>query len=762
MPLLPTSHRIICLLLLLAAFSVQAASIDDRQFALVDSYCMDCHNLEDFSGGLAFELMAPDAIHEDAENWEEVVRKLRGGMMPPPGEARPDSETLAAFITELESALDEAADNSPNPGAPLLHRLNRAEYANAVRDLLDLPMETQELFPAEDSSGGFDNIANVLSVSPALMQAWVTTAAKVSRLAVGDLTTSPMITNFSSGPVSQAGHLAGMPFGTRGGISIDHVFPLDAEYEISIRRGGGGIFFFPSVQNNEPIELTLDGERIEVIAPGSPTSITLAIPAGPHIIEAAFIHTQPEHEVDDLFHVKANTSGINGIAITGPLNVTGPGDTPSRRRIFTCYPQTLEEQDSCAEDILSRLASQAYRRPVDDNSLAILKDFYLAGKELRGFETGVQYAIARMLVDPQFIYRFEQEPGNQVVGDVYPVDDYELASRLSFFLWSSIPDQELLRLAGAGRLSNPEVLEAQVERMLADDKADALTENFASQWLALRSLDAMNPISPDFDNTLRESMKRETTMLFDSILREDRSIVDLLDADYTFVDERLARHYGIPNIRGSRFRRVSVASEARRGLLGHGSILTLTSAPNRTSPVIRGAWILENLLGTPPPPPPPGVETNLEETAAEGEAPTTMRQRLERHRADPNCSGCHGMIDPIGFALENFDAVGKWRDSIGEQPLNTETILWDGTPISGPEALRLAILDKRENFVITASEKLLTYALGRKVAYYDMPALREIVSEAEENNYKLSELIKGVVNSLPFQYRKKEGVVADL
>jgi len=737
--------------------SVQGASIDDEQWALVETYCTDCHNLEDFSGGFAFDLLTPDAIHDDADLWEEVVRKLRGGMMPPPGEPRPEMNELNTLIAGLEQALDESAMDNPNPGAPVLHRMNRSEYANAVRDLLDLPLDTKGLFPADDSSNGFDNVASVLGVSPALMQAWVNTAAKVSRLAIGDLTTSAVITNYQPGAVSQSQHIEGLPLGTRGGARIEHIFPLDAEYEISIQRRGGGIFFFPSVQTDEPIEISLDGERLAVIPAGESPSINLAIPAGPHVIEAAFIHTQAQLGVDDLYTVKASTPGINTVQITGPLNPTGPGDTPSRRKIFVCQPATVGEQENCARQILDNLASRAYRRPVGDEALATLMEFYFRGNELRGFETGIQYALARILVDPRFLYRFEEEPDNLAPGELYRVDDFELASRLSYFLWSSIPDDELLSLAASNRLSNADVLQDQVERMLADERANALVENFAAQWLGLRSLDALYPISPDYDNTLREAFKKETALLFESVLREDRSIVDLVNADYTFVNERLARHYGIPHIRGSRFRRIPAPNDERRGLLGHGSILTLTSAPNRTSPVMRGKWILENIFGSPPPAPPPGVETNLEETAGAGEAPTTMRQRLEQHRADPNCSGCHAMIDPIGFALENFDSVGKWRDNIGEQQVNTTTTLWDGTPISGPGALREAILAKRENFVITATEKLLTYALGRTVDHHDMPTVRRIVREAEENNYKISELVKGVVASMPFQYRVKTG-----
>jgi hypothetical protein len=735
-----------------------AAPFADKEWSVLETYCSDCHNQDDFSGGIAFELMEQGTLHDDAETWEKVVRKLRGGMMPPPGEPRPNAKELDNFLTTLETSLDEVAEQNPNPGAPLLHRMNRTEYANAVRDLLGIKVNPADLMPVDDSSAGFDNISNALGISPALMQSYVTAAAKISRLAIGDVTTSAGVTSFQSLPgVSQANHIEGLPLGTRGGIAVDYVFPLDAEYQFDIRRFGNNGFALPAVGLRDPIEVVIDGVQVAVIPADARPQITLPVSAGPRKIQIAFLHQQPEQDVDDLYEVHAGSASIGGFDITGPLNVSGVGETPSRQRVFSCMPRETSEETTCAREILTNLASRAWRRPVDDVAVDALMPFYEDGKALRGFETGVQYALARILVDPQFVYRFEKEPEHLQVGDIYEVDAYELASRLSFFLWGSIPDDELLRLAESGDLAKPAVLQAQAERMMADPRASSLVENFATQWLSLRVLDTINPTSQEYDGNLREAMKKETTLLFANILKEDRPIVELLDADYTFVDERLAKHYGIPNIKGSHFRKIGITDPNRRGLLGHASILTLTSAPNRTSPVKRGQWILENILGTPPPPPPPGVETNLDETAAVGDAPTTIRQRLEQHRSDPSCNSCHGVIDPYGFALENFDEIGKWRDRIGDAPVDSTSVLLDGTAMNGPQDMREVLLERQQNFVMTASEKLMTYALGRKVEYYDMPALREIVRNAADEDYTMSALVNGIVASPAFRMRIKQG-----
>jgi hypothetical protein len=724
------------------------------RWATIERYCLDCHNETEFAGGVAFDTLNPDDLHADAEVWEAAIRKLQAGLMPPPDEPRPSEREAKDLRGWLESTLDAAAEANPNPGAPALHRLNRREYANAVRDLLDLPVDADTLLPGDDASAGFDNIASALSVSPSLMQAYVSAAAKISRLAVGDPTTSAGIATYSlPRELSQAEHLDGMPLGTRGGLLVEHVFPLDAEYEIGVRRAGGG-FGLQTVGADEPIEITLNGERMQLLARGDGSSVVLPIAAGPQTLGVAVVAGGRPSGVDDLYSNWAGSPGIQSVSITGPLNASGPGRTPSRDRIFVCRPENAAAERACAETILRTLATRAYRRPVDDGSLSTLMEFYASGQDLRGFETGIQYALARILVDPQFIYRFEREPRDLADGDVYALGDYELASRLSFFLWSSIPDDELLAVAAEGGLQDAAVRASQVRRMLADPRAHALVENFAGQWLLLRQLETVNPASNDFDGNLRQAFKRETELLFESILAADASIVDLLDADYTFVDERLASHYGMPNIRGSRFRRVELDGP-RRGLLSHGSVLTVTSAPNRTSPVKRGAWILENILGTPAPLPPPGVETDLDETAAAQGERTTIRERLERHRADPDCAACHYMIDPLGFALENFDAIGRWRDTDNGRPVDASGRLWDGTELAGPAGLREALLARREMFVIEATRKLLTYGLGRPVAHSDMPAVRAIVREAGGVDYRFSALVLGIVDSSPFRMKTK-------
>jgi Protein of unknown function (DUF1592)/Protein of unknown function (DUF1588)/Protein of unknown function (DUF1585)/Protein of unknown function (DUF1595) len=542
---------------------------------------------------------------------------------------------------------------------------------------------------------------------------------------------------------------------------VQHVFPLDAEYEFRVGRAGVGLFGLPPVGVDDEFEITLNGERVQLLGRNAPRGgIRLRIPAGPQTIGVAVVRRANARGVDGLFSELANTAGVQSLAINGPLNPTGPGDTPSRRRIFSCRPASPAEELPCARKILSALATRALRKPVNGNDPMIetFLGFFESGRKLRGFESGIQYALARVLVDPQFIYRFERAPTGLRAGAVYRISDLELASRLSFFLWSSIPDEELLGLAAKGRLADPAVLEQQTRRMLSDARARALIDNLAGQWLQLRQLDDVSPGTKEFDGSLRYAFRRETELLFETIVRDDRSIVDLIDADFTYVDERLARHYGIPNIRGSRFRRVALPDgDARRGLLGHGSFLTVTSAGNRTSPVQRGKWILENLLGAPVPSPPPGVDTNLAASAGPGGQATSVRQRLERHRANPSCASCHSVMDPIGFSLENYDLIGKWRDADGGTPVNAAGRLVDGTILDGPASLRKALLDRRGAVVATAAEKLLTYALGRRVEYFDMPAVRVVVRDAARNDYRFSSLIAGVVKSLPFQMKRYEG-----
>jgi mono/diheme cytochrome c family protein len=725
--------------------------------ATIDRYCVTCHSPRMKAGGLVLDALPLANAAGQPQTWEKVIRKVRTGMMPPAGAPRPDRATLDSLAATVETAIDRAAAAAPNPGAPALHRLNRTEYGNAVRDLLDLPIDAAALLPGDDSSEGFDNQASVLSVSPALMQAYVTAAAKISRLAVGDPTISADLTTYTPPRgLSQAEHREGLPLGTRGGLLVRHVFPLDAEYEFRVGRAGGGLFGLAPVGTDDSVEVTINGERVRVLDRTARGPLRLKVPAGPQTIGVAIVRKANARGVDDLFSEHAAAAGVTNLVINGPLNPTGPGDTPSRRKIFVCTPGPTVQEEPCARSILATLATRALRKPVSekDATVAMLMEFFESGRKLRGFETGVQYALARLLVDPQFIYRFERAPATVRPGAVYRISDLELASRLSFFLWSSIPDEELIKVAASGRLDEPAVLEQQTRRLLADDRSRALVNNLAGQWLMLRQLDDIAPVTKEFDGNLRYAFRRETELLFETIVGEDRSILDLIDADYTFVDERLARHYGIPNIRGSRFRRVALDEGARRGLLGHGSLLTVTSAGNRTSPVKRGKWILENLLGAPVPQPPPGVETNL--ATAPGAAPTSVRQRLERHRASPSCASCHAVMDPVGFSLENFDLIGEYRSEDGGVPVNATGRLTDGTTLDGPASLRKALLDRRGAVASTATEKLLTYALGRHVEYFDMPAVRTIVRDAARQDYRFSSLITGIVKSVPFQMKRAE------
>jgi hypothetical protein len=749
---------LVALLLVLAGLAGVDTQTQSPPQATLDRYCASCHNPRTRAGGLTLDSARVDAAARDPQTWEKVIRKVRTGMMPPSGAPRPDRATLDGLAAAVETAIDRAAASAPNPGTTVLHRLNRAEYGNAVRDLLDLPIDPTKLLPGDDSSEGFDNMAASLSVSPALMQAYVTAAARISRLAIGDPTITAESTTYQPPRgVSQAAHREGMPLGTRGGILVTHVFPLDAEYELRVGRAGGGLFGLPPVGTADAIEVTLNGERLRVLDASARGPLRVTIPAGPQTIGAAVVRKSHARGVDDLWSELANTAGVTSLTINGPLNPTGPGDTPSRRRILTCRPASAAEETACARTILATLASRAFRRPLATSDAAIdtLMGFFESGRQLRGFDTGIQYALARVLVDPQFIYRFERAPAGTADGAVYRISDLELATRLSFFLWSSIPDDELLAAAAGGRLADRAVLEQQTRRMLSDPRSQALVDNLAGQWLLLRELEDVAPGTKEFDGNLRYAFRRETELLFETIVREDRSILDLIDADYTFVDERLARHYGIPNVRGSRFRRVATTGSARRGLLGHGSFLTVTSAANRTSPVKRGKWVLENLLGAPVPQPPPGVETNL--TEPPGAAPSSMRQRLERHRASPTCAACHNVMDPVGFALEPFDLIGAWRDTDGGSPVDATGRLADGTALDGPAGLRAALLDRRGAVASTAAEKLLTYALGRRVEHFDMPAVRRIVRDAAPGGYRFSALVAGIVHSTPFQMKRFDG-----
>jgi mono/diheme cytochrome c family protein len=727
-----------------------AAAPASAEAAFLNQYCIGCHNQRAKIGGLALDTLDVSRVGPASETWEKVVKKIRTGMMPPSGAKRPERNALDRFAAELESRLDKSVDPSAALVTPALHRLNRTEYANAIRDLLALDINVNTLLPADGSSQGFDNLAEALAVSPSLIQGYVSAAMKISRLAVGDRTLAPLQTTFAPPPgLAQDRHIDGLPLGTRGGVVFNHTFPLDAEYEFAFGGRGGG----PG-----GLDLTLDGAQVKV---DNPRGFRMKVTAGPHAIGLALVDRQRGAGVDEIYSdFRTNATfttpgGVPTLVVTGPFNATGAGDTPSRRAIFSCKPTSAAEDATCARTILSSLARRAYRGPVSAAEVNTLLEFYREGRKSGDFDSGIQHALARILVAPRFVYRIEEEPATVASGQVYRISDVELASRLSFFLWSSIPDDELRDVATKGRLRDPQTLAQQVKRMLADQRADALVENFAGQWLYLRELENVQTEARNFDENLRRSFRRETEMMFDAIVRDDRSLIDLLDADYTFVDERLARHYGIPNVKGSYFRRVSLAADSpRRGLLGQGSVLTVTSTATRTSPVVRGKWVLENLLGTPAPVPPPGVETNL--GGAEGAKTSSVRERLEAHRASPTCASCHRIMDPMGFALENFDLVGGWREFDGPSRIDSKGQLADGTPVNGPADLRQAVLSRSDAFMTTATEKLLTYALGRPVHDYDMPAVRAIVRRAGTNNNRFSSLVMGIIESDSFQKRVKK------
>ena len=734
-----------------------SAYAQDRAF--LDQYCITCHNERAKVGGLALDKLDLARPGDNAETWEKVLVKLRGGMMPPSGARRPERPVIETFAANLETAIDSAAAAKPNPGSTALHRLNRTEYANAIRDLLGLPIDATTLLPPDDAAEGFDNVADVLGVSPLLIQGYVAAAAKISRIAIGnpEMSADKATYRIPRG-LSQADHIEGLPLGTRGGMLIQHTFPLDGEYDFRIARSGVGVAQ-TGVGGDDEIEISVNGERIYLAGRNSPRDIRLAMKAGPQSIGVAILKKRNVRGVDDLYDVFSASLGISTVSITGPFNASGPGDTVSRRRIFVCRPANASEETPCAIRILRTLARRAFREPISysDVSMETLMSFYATGRAQGGFDAGIEQAVARILVDPRFLYRFEKEPANVAAGANYRLSDLELASRLSFFLWSSIPDDELLDAAAEGKLSQPATLEGQVRRMLADPRAEALSKNFGGQWLYLRDLKNAKPEADDFDETLRQSIRRETELMFEHIVREDRSVMDLLNADYTFVDERLARHYGIPNIRGSQFRRVTLEKDdPRRGLLGKASFLMVTSAANRTSPVSRGKWVLENLLGVPAPAVPasvPPLKENAERT--DGKV-LSMRQRMEEHRSNPACASCHKIMDPIGFSLENFDLTGKWRDTDERNPVNASGELVDGTKLNGPADLRQALVGRSDAFVTTATEKLLTYALGRGVHYYDMPAVRSIIHDAARNDYRFSALVLGIVKSAPFQMKVKK------
>jgi len=737
----------------LAALSGPGFTQDIDVPGLINDYCVKCHNFEDWAGSLDMESLDFNHVDTAPDTWELMIRKIRIGMMPPVGEDRPDNATLSRFAESIAHRLDETIETVP--ASPALHRLNRSEYANAIRDLLALDIDVSTLLPRDNSSEGFDNIAASLGFSPALVQAYASAAMKISRQAVGDMTLTESSAIYSPPPdLAQDEHIDGLPLGTRGGMKITHNFPLDALYDIDI---GGRLFSFNRGVGQDlasELDVTIDGQPVQV----ERNRISrIPMTAGPHTITAAIIDNRQPAGVNDIYDNYSKEGSISRIEIIGPFDATGPGSTPSREKVFSCYPATNDEETACAEAIITDMATRAFRGPVTDREVGSIMTFYQQGYREGEFEGGVQQALSRILIDPRFLIRFEEEPEDLEPGTIYTISDLELASRLSFFLWSSIPDAELLDLAMAGTLSDSDVLEAQIQRMLNDDKSRALVENFAGQWLFLRDVETITPEEGNFDDNLREAFITETQLAVANLISQDNPVTALLNADYTFLNERLASHYGIEGVRGSYFRKVPLAADSpRRGLLGQASILSVTSTASRTSPVVRGAWILENLLNAPVPAPPPGVETNLD---GDGTTviTTSVRERLEAHRQDPVCASCHAVIDPVGFALENFDLVGQWREFDGDSRVDPSGTLLDGSTIRGPADLRKALVGYSELFVETFTEKLMTYALGRELEYHDMPTVRAIMRSAEASDYRFSTLVRGIINSDQFKKRVKSG-----
>ncbi len=762
--------------------------------AFAAKYCVNCHNDKLRTGGLTLQSLDLANVAGSAETWEKAIRKIRVGAMPPQNAPRPAQADLDRFASYLETSLDKAALAKLNPGRATVHRLNRAEYANAIRDLLGLEIDATGMLPPDDESSGFDNIADVLRISPSLMERYLSASWNVSRLAVGNARVTPTTATYRVSPdLSQDQHIEGLPLGSRGGILVKHTFPTDGEYVLKVRLWRNTFDLMRGMEDTHEIEIAVDGVRVQSATLGGredfvkmaenpgdfgkaadqKLSIRIPIKAGPHTVSATTMLRS--HAVrDDLIKPFLRTTidglditgdpSVDRLSIEGPFEAKGADRTPAREHIFTCAPKAAAEELPCARKILSSLARRAYRRPAKESDLEQLLSFYQRKRNGNGsFEQGIESALQLVLASPEFLLRFEGDPENLPAGSAYRLGDLALASRLSFFLWSSIPDEPLLTLAVQGKLKDPLILDQQVRRMLADPRADALVDNFAEQWLFLRNIKSTAPnmdAFPDFDDNLRQAMRQETKMFFSSILREDRSVMDLLNANYTFVNERLARHYGMPNIYGSQFRRVTVTDESRRGLLGQASILSVTSYPNRTSPVQRGKWILTNLLGNPPQPPPPNVP-ELKENAT-GSKPLSLRERMEAHRADAVCAGCHKVMDPIGFALENFDAIGRWRKADEGASIDPSGVLFNGARVSGPLQLRQMLTSRPETFVGVMTERLLTYALGRGLESYDMPAVRKIVREAGVRNFQFSALINGVVRSVPFQMKTKAASEAAL
>lgn len=796
-----------CIVSLAVLLPMASVCLADSRFSIEDftqQYCSNCHNTVDWAGGVAFDTLLESEMHADREVWEKVIRKLQVGMMPPVGaRTHLPAERRQAAVTWLVKRLDDIVlrkPPTPDQAPQLIHRLNRAEYQNAIRDLLALEVDATTLLPPDDAAFGFDNNAQALGVSPLLIEQYLSAAGKISALAVGDPDTGPAAQTFRvPQDASQNIQAEGMPVGTVGGRKVHVVAPLDGEYHLDVTYYKSNLGAMKGLELPSQFEIAVDGKRVHLAKLGGEadfkalmqnitaastaintrSSTVVSLPAGPHDISFGFVYEgatqdsvrlQPyERSSQDLLDVTGHPH-VESLTITGPYNSTGPGDTPSRRQIFSCQPKarTAEpsaEELSCARAIVARLARQAYRGTDTDKDVAVLMDFFVRGRARNGFESGIQAAVERVLASPKFVFRTERDPANAGPGAIHRISNLDLASRLSFFLWSSIPDEPLLQLADKGRLSDPAILDKQVDRMLADPKARALVDNFAAQWLYLRNLNSMVPNSsgfPDFDDNLRKAMRTETELFFESIVREDRNVLDLMTANYTYLNERLARHYGINDVYGNHFRRVILKDEARWGLLGKGSTLMVTSHTDRTSPVVRGKWVLENILGASVPAPPPDIPP-LPDSDADT-ASLTLRQRMEVHRANPACASCHNVLDPIGYAMENFNVVGAWRGR--ENGLNSPLIdasgrLLGGVDINGPIQLRNGLLKQPEIFISTITEKLMIYALGRGLVPADLPTIRQIVRDSGKKDYRFSALIRGIVHSVPFQMRADSSAHVD-
>ena len=759
----------------------EPAATASRRF--LDTYCLTCHNQRTRTADLAFDTLDPADVSAHAETWEEAVRKLRGGLMPPAGTRRPPQADVDAFVGSLEAALDRAALAHPNPGRVALHRLNRAEYANAIEDLFGLRVDAASLLPKDDEADGFDNVASVLTVSPSFLEQYISAARVVTNMALGNRAQRAVSATYRPARgADQTARVEGLPLGTRGGLLAEHLFPADGEYKLNI-NGLAGAGYVRGMEYAHTLVVTLDGAKVfegrigggedlraidqqqaAAVAAinGRFQNIPLRVTAGPHKVGVTFI-ARTFAESDDVLHsfrpgaLEDRIVRVGSVEILGPFNPSGLSETPARQRVLVCQPATPRDELPCASKIFSTLANRAFRRPVTPQDLEAPLAFFTASRQNGDFEFAVREALPAILASPKFLYRAERTPASVPTGGTHRISDLELASRLSYFLTGRAPDEQLLAAAAKGALAQPKTLEAQVRRLLADARSQSLVTSFAFQWLKLRALDDADPdaiLFPNFDEGLRDAFRREMELFVRSVFREDRSVLDLLNADYTFVNERLALHYGIQNVRGTRFRRVTLSDPNRFGLLGKGAVLTVTSYANRTAPVLRGAWILENVMGTPPAAPPPDVEGFPENK--DGEKARSVREIMETHRARPSCNSCHGIMDPLGFALENFDAIGEWRntDRWAAAPIDAGSTLVDGTPIAGPVDLRNALARRPDQFVQTLTEKLMTYGLGRSVEYYDMPAVRQIVRDAARDNYRFSSIVMGIVRSTPFQMRK--------